>query len=101
MDNDDDSGRNGRSSRSKHDRSPEHRHNGRGRHRSQSPQRHSMPRDEVSGDIQPYFKLLFHSFCIVTLFFFFFLVKNGEFHAFVFMLLMELKVEFLVLLEVD
>ncbi|KEH33718.1 smad/FHA domain protein [Medicago truncatula] len=46
VDNDDDSGRNGRSSRSKHDRSPEHRHNGRGRHRSQSPQRHSMPRDE-------------------------------------------------------
>ena len=54
MENDDDGGgRNGRSSRSKHDRSPEHRHTGRGRHRSQSPQRHSMPRDEVSGDIQP------------------------------------------------
>lgn len=55
---DDDSGRNGRSSRSRHERSPERHRNGRSRHRSQSPQHHASsanakPRDEVSGDIQP------------------------------------------------
>ncbi|XP_058767922.1 FHA domain-containing protein DDL-like [Vicia villosa] len=49
--NEDDGGRNGRSSRSKHERSPENHRNGRSRHKSQSPpQYHSaqtQPRDEV------------------------------------------------------
>ncbi|KAK2441348.1 FHA domain-containing protein DDL [Trifolium repens] len=52
-DHDDDGGRNGRSSRSKHERSPQQHRNGRSRHRSQSPQPHSSaanskPRDEVN-----------------------------------------------------
>ncbi|KAK2387324.1 hypothetical protein P8452_25516 [Trifolium repens] len=52
-DDDDGGGRNGRLSRSKHERSPEQHRNGRSRHRSQSPQRHSSaanskPRDEVN-----------------------------------------------------
>lgn len=51
----------------------------------------------ISNPISNYCSILSVLLHFVTLFF----VKNGKFHAFVFMLLMKLKVKFLVLLEVD
>lgn len=103
VENDDNGGTNGRSSRSRHERSPERHHNGRSRHRSQSPQHHasaenSKPRDEVSGDIRPLFKLLFQ-FLFFILFFHLFMfgicmlfcwIENFS-RIYVHLLLLELK----------